>query len=225
MKLAIYPVTSPSSSVIEKPSKNLKMMGQNFMNFMHNTYNNRRNPNRERFDPRFESPFDEYNTFIEDLAYDSRIRHLADIPSYRGFERRAPILRMPARNSTAMIRHSKDVLPFGRAMRKLYATIVRAEELYSTFIAEFDGDVAQIKRYATAAVMDNIWRMRVIGKKDPKTALEGESKEDDETVRLSNGKFDDMKTDMAMALSTALDSVINDGTNSKRIDFSVLLSC
>lgn len=98
----------------------------------------------------------------------------------------------------------QNAMPFGRAMRKLHEQVTAAEQFYSSFQSDYDNEISILKRYAPVAVLSGLWRARVVGKRDLKTVLEGEERQDDENLREIKGKFDDTARDLRHALTTAL---------------------
>lgn len=129
------------------------------------------------------------------------------------------ILRSP--DQTIMERrHStvKEALPFGRAMKTLYDHICHAEQIFQDFQAQFENDIAGIRRYADDSTLNKLWKLRVHGRKDPDTLADGEDREDDETLREMSGKLEDVGNDLVRAMTTATNSLIRERRDASSLD-------
>lgn len=54
-----------------------------------------------------------------------------------------------------------SVVPFETAMRRLYATLVDAVSFFKTLGASFDEETRLIRRYASNAVMEELWKCKI----------------------------------------------------------------
>jgi hypothetical protein len=102
-----------------------------------------------------------------------------------------------------MLQQRKDAFPYDRAMRKLFDQLIHAEQFYN-FQSDYDNDITSIKKYATADLLDELWMLRVKGRKDLRAVFEGEFNEG-EVFENQSVRFDDINRDLAHALWIAFE--------------------
>ena len=200
---------------------------------------------RDEIDHRYFDRFGHNSgVFFEDLALDSRGERLYDarmmdmrgVGSSHDVRRRGagPRPIVPGRQPSAhprsgwaddyhehrprptMVASRKDAMPFRGAMNKLFHQIEQARECYSEFQSQYDNEVFQIKNYATQKVLDELWGLRVAGKKDRRTLEEGESITDEDSHEKPKEMFNDTRERMRRALEHAVYSTIQPGQESRK---------
>lgn len=168
------------------------------------------------------SRLDEY---LDDLNLHPRARQDLD-QLHRNWSLRRPLVTTrtsyPINRSTAMEPHGSAMarrqtppsIPFGIAIRKLHDQLKRSKDVYAQFLQGYDDEVSHIKNYASADTMNELWTRRIVGRRDPKSVLSGEVKEDDENLLQASGYLDDAQEEISRALKMALDSWTKAGVHS-----------
>ncbi|KAE8451374.1 hypothetical protein EG329_004003 [Mollisiaceae sp. DMI_Dod_QoI] len=205
------------------PSRHLPLPPQSFWS--------RERGDRYRYDPltdRYGRGLD-FSLGIEDLSIDGRGRtsdvRVVDFrtidpryldsrpnPSGRGY---------PGQFESSFPRGHRDLRPrpnmagrktsvsFGRGMKKLSRALQKAEDYFTNFLAEYDNDMLSTERYATLGIREELWCLKVAGKRDKRINKDEQNPLDDEGEKPRQ-KFEEKKKDLNHALQLALNVRLED---------------
>ncbi|KUJ08872.1 uncharacterized protein LY89DRAFT_690843 [Mollisia scopiformis] len=186
---------------------------------------------RERGDrPRYDSVTDRYGrpsdfyVGFEDLSIDAR-GHTSDVrvvdvrtidpryldtrtsPSGRGYqghlESNFPNHRDREPRLRSAMSSRKSSVSFGRGMKKLSRVLTKSEEYFSQFIGDFDQDMNSTEKYATLEIQEQLWRLKVAGKRDKRTIKDDQNHQEEDGEKPKK-KFEEKRKDLIHALQLAL---------------------
>lgn len=97
-------------------------------------------------------------------------------------------------------------VPFGRALRRLFKQLEKAEEFYENFQREFNTESEGIKKYATADILLDLWHLKL---------QNGSQEQTGESGSCAQGKAQRVETinsKLLHCLQTAMDSKPSEAT-------------
>lgn len=97
----------------------------------------------------------------------------------------------------------KSSVSLGRGMKKLHKVLGKSEDFFSTFLSGFDQDMNSIEKYVTLEIQEELWRLKVAGKRDKRTIKDDQYQQEDEGEKPKK-KFEEKKKDLNHALQLAL---------------------
>lgn len=197
---------------------------------------NRDQGDRIRYEPvdRYGRHYD-FSVEFEDLSIDGRGRtgdvRVVDVRTIdpRDLDRASPPRRgyqgylesnypMPPRRSSRLrsgMAGRKSSVSFGRGMKKLYGALDKAEQYFSNFLQEYDNDMGSTEKYATLEIMEELWKLKVGGKRDKRT-IKDDNPPNDEDSDKPKQKFLEKKRDLNHALQLALNVGLEDDRHTSR---------
>ncbi|CZT06475.1 uncharacterized protein RAG0_12180 [Rhynchosporium agropyri] len=109
------------------------------------------------------------------------------------------------RPNEEMAEQGKVAVSFSKAMKKLHKELMDAETAYQTYQDTFDGEMNQIRGYATRKVMVNLWDRKWTGKKEKE---DSDAEESSETTEIFMQTHEKLKEKLESALRDATGSVV-----------------
>ena len=119
---------------------------------------------------------------------------------------------------TEIVRERGDVIPFSLAIKELHHQLGLAVAFYINFDSEYGKDIAQIKKYATGEILENLWARKVRRSKDPGTAAQDRyhNRDGDNLIAEYEDRFAIWKRKLSHALSGAITSGLGESSHDDR---------
>ncbi|KAJ5054888.1 uncharacterized protein L3040_001150 [Drepanopeziza brunnea f. sp. 'multigermtubi'] len=125
---------------------------------------------------------------------------------------RYPLEQYDPHHRSRRVAHSKDGVPFGKAMIKLFKDIGKAEEFYGSFVTDYEDEISTLKRYAPSELLNKLWIARVEGKPDGGSFDEGEEIPEGEKSFVM---FEEKKSMLIRSMEGAANSMIIESRSPK----------
>ncbi|CZR55044.1 uncharacterized protein PAC_04930 [Phialocephala subalpina] len=215
----------------------IMMMPSRHMPFPPMRYYSREQGDKIRYEPvdRYGRHYD-FSVDVEDLAIDGRGRtsdvRVVDVRTIdpRDLDRDSPPrcdyqrqlgsnFAGPARRESRLrgvMAGRKSSVSFGRGMKKLYGALDKAEQYFNNFIQEYDNDMGSTEKYATLEIREQLWKLKVAGKRDKRTIKDDDNQPNDEGSDKPKQKFLEKKKDLNHALQLALTVGLEDDRQTSR---------